>query len=270
MQAQLSYSAQDLPGASGDTGWFPSDSPAQLRLTGQLAGQTTVAMTLNPTACWDDGMTLTAPGVAQAGLLDAEYGAEFQLLGQVHTSVLGYQIDWEGAIPMPAYVPNDLLLACTTPFDPAALPDSSVPVVSATSAPTSNIILVSTDVISDIIDITGISGGIRVTVQGGLTTSYSTTSISIGNGALTSATGSVTVAQPGDGFGDSLGAPISASGVVVYQPSLIFSVRLYFSILGISVVNWDLASVTLPLPEIDREVTLTGSAAAIPLPRLDP
>ena len=267
--ATVSYSAQDLPEASADTGWFPSDSPAQLRITGTLVGETTVAMQLAPSACWGDAMTIAAAGVPGGGLLDSEYGAELQLFGQIHTSILGQSIDWEGQIPIP-FIPSDLLMAGTTAFDPTLLPGAAQTSVAVTSNPTSPITVVSTDVIGDLIDIVGISGGLNLTVQGEITTRYQTTAIAIGDGSIEDASAAVTVASPAGGFDGALAVPISASGVVHYDPSLIFAVHFYVKILGISVVNFTLASVALPLPAIDREVTLAGAGAAFALPHLDP
>ena len=265
-EADLSYVATDLAEASGDTGWFPASSPAQLRITGKVRGETTVAMGLAPKACWHDGMRAVVPGRAATGLLDSEYGAQLQLFGQIHTSVLGYAIDWSGEIPL-HFLPTDLLMAGTTAFDPVALPDSEQPSVSVGDT-TSPVVLLSTDLLTEIIDIVGISGGLNVNVRGEMTTSYATAQISLDNHAITSATGGAAIAPPAGGFGASLTAPLSASGVVTYQPSLIFAVAFDVKILGIRVVNWQLASVTLPLSAIHRPVELTSPDVAFPLPHL--
>src|SRR5262245_41712340 len=92
--ADLSFAATDFQELDGDTGWFPGGEPAQLRITGRVTGQTTVDMGLSPTGCWPDHMSLAAPGRAQTGMLDSEYGAELHVFGQIHTSVLGISIDW--------------------------------------------------------------------------------------------------------------------------------------------------------------------------------
>ena len=266
----LSYTADDLPDASGDTGWFPGGSPAQLRITGQLAGLTKVAMGLAPTACWDAGpMALTVTGQPQTGLLDSEYGADLLVYAQIHTSVLGIGINWSGQIPITA-LPTDFLVAGQTGFDPTVLPDSDQPVISVTSNPTSPIKLISTDVLSSIIDITGLSGGVSITVQGQMTTSYITNDLQVAGGSVTSVTGSVPATRPDTGFGKGLTVSMAADGDVFYEPSLIFDAKLYISIFGIHVVNWTVASVTLPLPSIDRSVTLTGTDVTIPLPHMDP
>ncbi len=261
--ADLSYVVTDLPELSGDTGWFPDGYSAQLRLTGQIAGETLVAMGLSPTACWDgNAMRVTAPGRAQTGLLDSEYGAALHVYGQIHTSVLGYQIDWSGEIPT-GFLPTNLLLAGTTTFDPAAL---AAP-VSVTSPPTSPVIVLSTDLLSAVIDVTGISGGLDIAVQGDLTTAYQTTSIALGSGSIADPEGSIAIDPP---FGTSLVLPVSASGVVHYEPSLIFSVLFDVRIFGVRVVSYSLASVTLPLPTIDRSIALVGDDVTIPLPHMSP
>jgi hypothetical protein len=262
VDSDLSYHATDLAEHSGDTGWFPSGYSAQLRITGRITGETTVAMGLAPQACWTDGMTVQTPGRAQAGLLDAEYGAEVHLFGQIHTSVVGYQIDWSGEIPVPV-IPTDLMLATTTAFDPVALPGS--PTVSAHDT-TSTIVLLSTNLLADIIDITGISGGLDLDVQGAMTTSYTTSAITLGDAQITTATGAAAIAAPAAGFGGTLALPIAATGTVHYAPALTFSVAFDVKILGIRVVNWQLASVTLPLSTIDRTIALAGADVTIPLP----
>jgi hypothetical protein len=121
-----------------------------------------------------------------------------------------------------------------------------------------------------VIDLVGISGGLNIAVQGQMTTSYTTTAIALGDGTIEDAAGQVTVEASASGFGGALAVPVSATGVVHYEPSVIFDVRFDIALLGIQVVNITLASVELPLPEIDRTVTLASQPLSIPLPRLDP
>ncbi len=192
--ADLAYMATDLGELSGDTGWFPDGSPAQLRITGLVTGQTTVAMGLDATTCWNDQLTVALPGRPQTGLLDSEYGAALHVYGQIHTSILGEQIDWTGEIPIP-FLPTNLLLVGTTTFDPAALPDSAQSSVSVTSPPTSPVVVLSTDLLTAFIDIVGISGGLNISIQGEMTTAYETDSIAAGDGTITSATGGVSLAS---------------------------------------------------------------------------
>jgi hypothetical protein len=266
--AAVAYAVDDLPTQSGDTGWFPGGSVAQLRLTGEIVGRTTVGMGLAPTACWDHGMSIATPGEGKTGMLDVEYGAALHLLGQIHTSILGQSIDWSGEIPVP-FLPTDLLLAGTTTFDPILLPDSPVKSASVSDT-TSPITVISSNVLGDIIDITGISGGLYVTVQGAMTSTYTTTAVSIGDdGVITSATGTATVATPTAGYGPVLAVAASATGNVHYAPSLVFAANFDVKILGIRVVNWQIASISMPLSAIDRPISLTGSGAQIGLPHID-
>jgi hypothetical protein len=263
--ADLRYNDTAFQAMTGDTGWVPSGSVAQLRITGRLAGQTTVAMGLQPTLCWPSDAQVSAPGVAGTGVLDYAYGGELHLYGQIHTSVLGEQIDWSGEIPVPL-LPTDLMLANTAAFDPALLPGAEVDHVSASDT-TSPITVLSTDVIGDYIDIPGISGGLQLNVTGAMTTSYRTTDVSLGTAAISQAGGDAAVAMPA---GASLDLPVVAHGIVTYAPSLIFSIAFDVKILGIKVVNYTLASVAMPLPTIDDNVTLSADGAHIPLPKLAP
>src|SRR5258706_6451806 len=81
--SDLAFTVSDLPELTADTGWIPSGSPMQIRVAGRLAGTTTVAMSLAPTACWAQDMTITTTGLPQTGLLDSAYGAELQVKGKI-------------------------------------------------------------------------------------------------------------------------------------------------------------------------------------------
>jgi MYXO-CTERM domain-containing protein len=269
-RSDLTFTVADLPELSADTGWFPSGSHVQARISGQLAGTTTVAMSLQPSACWNEqGMTIAVAGVQQGGLLDSEYGADLQVQGQIHASVVGLSVDWSGNIPLPSYVPTDLMLAGTTTFDPTALPGSAQPSVAVTSAPTSPVTVLSTNVLGSLLGLTGVSGDLSITAQATMTTSYHTSAIAIGNATITDASAVAPVVAPSDGYAGTLAAPISASGVISYAPSLVLSAHASVKLLGISVASWTIATMTLPLPSIDRDVTLTGPALAFALPYLD-
>lgn len=263
--ADVHYHSEAFSQLSGDTGWFPASSPAQLRLTARLAGQTTVAMGMAATACWDGPMTASVAGRAQAGMLDFAYGAELHLFAQVHTSVLGHQFDWSGEIPLP----TDYLVGHTTTFDPTLLPGAAVDHVSGSDT-TSPITLLSTDLIGDYIGIPGISGGLHLDAVGDLTTSYRTTQVGLGGGAIAAVDGTTGIATPTNGFGPALDLPAAANGVVTYHPALTFNAGFNVKILGITVTNFTLYSLTVPLPHVDDAVVLAGDHAHIPLPKAPP
>jgi len=265
--APVAFSEEDIPTQSGDTGWFPGGSPAQLRLTGEIVGKTAVKMDLGPTACWDGAMALTTPGVAKTGTLDVEYGAQLQLFAQIHTSILGESIDWSGQIPIP-YIPTDLLLAGSAAFNPVMLPDSKIASVSVSDT-TSSIPVISTTSLSSLIGISGISGGLSVTVTGEMTSTYTSQAISLGDATITSATGSAAIEAPAAGYGANLAVTAGAIGNVHYVPALVFAANFNVTILGFKIVNWQLASITMPLTEIDRPVMLAGAPTQIGLPHLD-
>ncbi|HET9992618.1 MAG TPA: hypothetical protein VFQ65_28990, partial [Kofleriaceae bacterium] len=64
--------------------------------------------------------------------------------------------------------------------------------------------------------------------------------------------------------------PAAASGVVTYNPALTFDVGFNVKILGISVANFTLYSMTVPLPQVDDPIVLGGDQAHIPLPKAPP
>jgi hypothetical protein len=266
--ADLAYDGSLFQDMTGDTGWVPSGSAAQVRLTGRLAGETKVAMGLSPTMCWPNNIQLTAPGRAGTGMLDFAYGGELHLFAQIHTSILGESIDWSGEIPVPI-VPTDLMLANTQAFDPTLLPGAANDHVQASDT-TSPITVLNTDVIGDYIDIVGISGGLHVDVTGAMTTSYRTNSVVIRGASIEQADGQATTSAPRDGFWAAETTPISALGTVTYAPSLVFTIAFDIKILGVRVVNYTLASVTMPLPSVDSDITLSAADANIPLPKAAP
>jgi MYXO-CTERM domain-containing protein len=262
----LAFDGTAITQLTGDTGWFPSSFPVQLRLTGRVAGQTLVAMGLQPTACWTDGMRATVPGRAATGGLDVTYGAEVHLFVHIDTTVLGEHIFWEHEIPIPV-LPQDLIIAGSTTFDPTLLPGSAQSSVQVFDT-TDPVHLLFTDVISDLISIVGISGGLHVDVVGSMTTTYETSRVIAGTAAIASAGDDVAIARPGDGFGASIDLPVRADGVVRYHPRLTFDVGVDLRIFGIRVVQYDLFDIPMDLPSIDQSITLAGDRARIPLPVL--
>ena len=261
----LAWTGTDLAEIGGDTGWFPSSSPAQLRLAGRVVGYTAVETGVQARACWDDGMTATLAGRPDAGWLDVAYGAEVSLRGRIHTTILGKTISWEGNIALP-YVPLDLILEDQTTFDPAIDATKIARVYDSTSP----ITLLSSNVIGDLISIAGISGGLRVTVTPSMATTFRTRKATLAGGTLDSPNDKVTL-QPDTsrGFSGGIELPVSTEGLVRYEPSLRFAARFDVKIFGYRVVDWEILSVPMGLPALERTIKLTGEAARLPLPVLE-
>lgn len=253
----LAYTGTDFVEISGDTGWFPQGSVAQLRLGAKVAGHTIVAAGASARACWDTEMRAGFLGRGGTGYLDVAYGAEVTLKARIHTRVLGRDINWEGNIPLPY---SDLLLAGETAFDPAFGHRVQV------SDVTSSIPLLSTDIIGDLISITGISGGLHLRATPAMTTSFTLTKAKLAGDTVDSVEDAITLDGP---FGAGKDVAMQAEGLVRYAPSLAFGVSFDVKIFGISVVDWTIATVTMPLPATERTVKLTGDDARIPLPVLD-
>ncbi|MBA3392809.1 MAG: hypothetical protein H0T89_09200 [Deltaproteobacteria bacterium] len=261
---ELAWRGTDLAEIAGDTGWFPGGSVAQLRLTGRVVGHTAVDAGMRTTSCWDETMQAKVTGRPGTGYLDVAYGAEIKLRARIHTSVLGKSIDWEGNIPIP-YIPNDLLLAGETAFNPAIDPTKIARVTDSASA----ITLLSTDVISSFISISGISGGLRVSVTPVMATSYRTRTATIGTTVVDSSTDLVSITPGEGGFGATLDLPVTAQGLIRYEPTLKFNASLDVKIFGIRVVDWQLFSIPMTLPALERPIKLTGEITRIGLPVLE-
>lgn len=261
--ADLAFAGNDFVELSGDTGWFPSGFVAQLRLTARVAGHTNVATGYTATACWDKDMQAGLAGKAGSGYLDVAYGAELALYGRIHTSVLGYDINWEGQIPIP-WIPEDLLIAGAGAFDPRL--DTGGVYVSDSTDP---VTVLSTDVISQFISLGGISGGLYVSVQGDMTSTYRAKKVNFAGGSVDAVADLIDIAQPSGGFKSNLSLPVGIDGTVKYQPRLTFAAGLDVKIFGIRVVDWQLASVPMSLPPMERAVKLTGAPATVLLPELD-
>jgi hypothetical protein len=198
------------------------------------------------------------------GLLDVAYGAELALYGRIHTTVLGQEFNWEGQIPIP-WIPEDLLIGATAAFDPTVEPTGVARVTDSTDPVT----VISTNLLSSIISLGGISGGLYVTVTGSMATSYRTRSAAFAGATVDAATDRVSIARPSDGFSSSLQLPVALDGVVRYEPALTFAAGFDLRLLGIRVVDWQLVSIPMTLPPIERAVKLTGDPFRIGLPQLD-
>jgi hypothetical protein len=261
----LAWTGTDFAEIGGDTGWFPSSLPAQLRLTGRVVGETAVAASSRSQVCWTESMTGTIDAERQSGWLDVAYGAEIHLYAKVDTSILGNRIYWEGELPIP-YIPRDLMLSGTTTFDPTL--DGAVDARVADG--TAPITLLSTDVIGNLIGIVGISGGVRVTVTPSMAASYRTATAHLGPASTTSATQTLSFSRPAAGYDQALELPVSFDGVMRYEPTLTFGARFYISIFGYKVVDYELVQIPMTLPTLDRPITLTAETPArFALPVLD-
>lgn len=263
-ETDLEYKGTDIPEFGGDTGWIPGGSPAQIRLAAHLEGHTAVSAGYTAKGCWQDGMKGSLVGRSGSGYLDVAYGADLSLKARIHTSILGKSIDWEGNIPIP-YVPSDLLIADTSTFTPR-LPTT---VAATVSDSTQAVNVLSTDVIGNFISIPGISGGLHVSVKGSMTSTYRAKTTSFAGGTVDALEDLVSIAKPGTGFQATLDMPVTIDGVVHYAPKLTFAAGFDVTILGFKVVNWDIATISMSLPTLDRNVKLEGEPAVLSLPQLD-
>ena len=66
-ETEAAFAVNDLVDIAGDTGWFPSNFVAQLRLTAKVQSHTNVSTAYRATACWDGEMKAGLEGI-KAGL----------------------------------------------------------------------------------------------------------------------------------------------------------------------------------------------------------
>jgi MYXO-CTERM domain-containing protein len=260
----LEYKGTDIAELGGDTGWIPSGFPAQIRLSAHVLGHTAVSAGYQAKGCWQDGMKGSLAGREDTGFLDVAYGADLKLQARINANILGQQINWQGDIPIP-FVPSDLLIADTTAFDPR-LPATVAATVSDSTAP---VTVLTTDVIGQLIPILGISGGLNITVKGGMTSTYRANTTSFAGGTVDSLEDLVSIETPSAGFHSTLNMPVAVDGVVHYAPRLTFAASFNVTIFGINLVNWNIASISMNLPAIDRTLKLEGAPAVLELPEMD-
>jgi len=262
-ETEAAFAVNDLVDIAGDTGWFPANFVAQLKLTAKVQSHTNVSTAYRATACWDGEMKAGLEGIPGSGYLDVAYGAELALYGRIHTTVLGYDINWEGQIPIP-WIPEDLLIAGAGTFQPR-LDTGGVYVEDVTDPVT----VLSTDAIAQFISVGGISGGLYVSVQGGMRSTYRAKKVMFNNSVIDALTDQIDIEQPSGGFHSTVSLPLAIDGTIRYAPTLTFAAGLDIKIFGIRVVDWQFGSISANLPGIDRNVKLTAQPLVVPLPELE-
>jgi MYXO-CTERM domain-containing protein len=260
----IAFNGNDFVNFNGDTGWFPSGSPGQLRLTARVAGKTEVSSGYTATGCWGDGMKATLAPKAGSGNFEVAYGAELALYGRFHVSVIGLSLNWEGRIDIP-YIPDDLLIADKQAFTPRLAATTA----STLSDSTQPVNVISTNLLSQIVSLGGVSGGIYVSVKGSMTSTFKAAETTVLAQKIATTMDSATIAQPETGFHSTVAVPIEVKGVVRYAPKLTFATGLNIKLLGIQVLNWDIASLTMTLPALERTVAMAGPPASLELPEVD-
>jgi MYXO-CTERM domain-containing protein len=260
----IAFNGNDFVNWSADTGWFPGGSPAQLKLTARVAGKTEVSSGYTATGCWGEKMEAKLAPKAGSGNFEVAYGAELALYGRIHVNVLFKDFDWEGRIDIP-YIPDDLLIADTTTFTPRLAATTAATVTDSTQP----VNVISTNLLSEIISLGGISGGIYVSVKGSMSSTFKAAETTVLAQKIATSMDIATIEQPDTGFHSTLAVPIDVKGVVRYAPKLTFAAGFNVKILGVQVVNWDVASITMALPALERTVAMAGPPASLELPEVD-
>jgi len=256
-----------------DTGWVPSGSPLEVRITANLWAQTNVSLTGELSSSWPTAMTLAAPGdpfdveTKKGGDFGFHYGAEFDAEGMVDISVLGQSFTWQGNLPyLPAF---DFEVQADQSFDAWGYAPGIT--LSSTTMPQQ---IASVD-ISSIIgsSIPGIDGGFALDVAVELDATYVTDRIVIdttdGNpvpgGPITSSSGTSSVPFMSGG---NIELDVHPEGTVNYDGVLHMIPTFYVSLLG---QQWNIPIVDIPIsvPITQDSWVFTSQRVHFPLPDLD-
>jgi uncharacterized protein (TIGR03382 family) len=110
---------------------------------------------------------------------------------------------------------------------------------------------------------------LRVTATPSMATSFRFKKATLAGGTIDSPNDKVTVSAGERGFSGGIELALQTEGIVRYEPTLTFGAGLQVTILGIRVVDWQIVTISLGLPALERTIKLTGDSARIPLPVLE-
>ncbi len=249
-----------------DSGWVPASSPVQLRLTFHLAGATMIAMEGTPTVTWPPPLEVRVPGREGTGLFLIDYGMEVRAWFRFDVEVAGVRYTFENEIDIPV-LPMDLRFYDELSFDPFLLPDAEPARMADRTEP---IPIVNLD-LADFVGIPGVSGGLRLDVQGDLGASYRTTALVVQDAAPILEEMGATVARPDPGeaeFGASKDLWIHPEGVLDYEGAVVFSPTLFLDVAGRG-FGFPLSEIPFDLVALSREVVFDDVRVHVPLPDID-
>lgn len=250
-----------------DSGWVPSGSPLQLRLTFHLAGTTEIEMGGTPTVSWPPPLELVVPGRNGTGRFLIDYGLEIRAFFRFDVEVAGIRYTFEDEIDIP-FIPADLRFFDEMMFDPFLLPPSAGVMLDDRTDPFE---LASLD-LGSFVGIPGVGGGLRLDAEGELRASYRSTEIVVRDAA----SGTVppilmelgTTEIPPDsaaGYGGSRDLYIHPEGVLGYEGAIVFSSTVFLDVLGVD-FDFPIAEIPIDIIELMNDVIFDEVLVHVPLP----
>lgn len=266
--ATFHYRNAAFDDVSIDTGWVPSGGPIQLRFELAFGGSTEVDLTSDVITEWPPALAVSLPGTPGTGRLAMNYGLELSVRLRFDVMVAGVRYRWEGAIPVPG-LPEDLRALAETAFDPFLLPPSERPVTVRDT--TDRVEVLRYDALGGLISIPGVSGGIALTLQGDLRTSYQTLHIMVSDAvAPISMEGAFAVVGPDPGFfdfGASKDLLVHPEGNLGFDADIILAPVLYLSFVGTR-LDYPIVEVPIRIAAEQVAVIFDDHETHVPLPDL--
>jgi len=251
-----------------DTGWVPRSGPIQLRFQLSFGGSTEVDLTSDIVTEWPPALAVSLPGTPGTGRLAMNYGLELAVTLRFDVDVAGIRYRWEGAIPVPG-IPEDLRAFAEGTFDPFLLPPSERPF--SVRDVTDRVEVLRYDALGGLISIPGVGGGIVLTVQGDLRTSYQTLQIIVSDApSPITMEGAFTAVGPDLGFfdyGASKDLLTHPEGNLMFDADIVLAPVLYLSFVGTR-IDSPIAEVPIGIANEQEAVIFDDHATHVPLPDL--
>jgi len=253
-----------------DSGWVPAGSPLQLRFAFYMGGFTQIDMGGTLVTAWPFPLSGQLVGRRATGLLTMDYGLEIIARMKIDLNIAGVRYRWEGDIPGTGSLTGDFRMMDTAMFDPFVLP-GMLPRPISVSDTTDRATVFTYDAIGGFVPIPGISGGVRIDLQGELATSYKSDRIVVtGADTITEELGTTRI-LPDEGasdFGGSKDVILHPEGTLGYEGVLHVYPTFFVSLLGRS-FDYDIADFALPLVDTGSNVVFDDDTAHVPLPAIE-
>lgn len=262
--ADWNWQAQLFDAIDFDSGWVPSGSPLQVRVTFRLAGETELDVGGTPTAQWPTPIELRVPGRPGTGNFRIDYGMETHAYFRFDVEVAGIRYTFEDEIDIP-FLPADLRFAAEQVFDPFLLPPSE-PVRLADR--TERFSLVEVDLAGSI-GIPGVGGGFRLDTEGELRAAYQTTTIVVDEAPAIFMDDEYAPLVPGDDgdFGPGMDVAIHPEGVLDYDGAMVFFPTVFLDVVGTG-FDFALAEIPVDIVSLSNDVVFDDVIVHVPLPDL--
>ncbi len=252
-----------------DSGWVPAGSPLQLRFAFYMGGFTEVSLGGTLVSTWPVPLSEQLVGRLATGSLAMDYGVELLARMKIDLDIAGIHYRWEGDIPGTGRITGDYRMANTATFDPFALPGTSGRPISIYDA-TDRATVLSYDAIGSFVSIPGIGGGVRVDLQGELTTDYQSDRIVVqGADPIVEELGTTRVLPDvgASDFGPSKDVTLHPEGTLGYHGTLHVFPNFFVSLLGRS-WSYDVADLAIPLVDSGSNVAFDDATVHVPLPSI--